>query len=143
MSTKFLCRNCSQIRNRPVKSCCNLFGDGTMHDWVPFTASDDVVGWEDANPIKFNKKAAWIMATIAFLFIFSLSYFYKVGDPASAGAMFGVLGFVAGGFYKQILAIILSISLFFGVCWLLHVFKIVDFSSKPSENPPKVKRVNK
>lgn len=143
MSTKFLCRNCSQIRNRPIKSCCNLFGDGTMHDWVPFTASDDIVGWEDANAINFNKKIAWIIATILCVIAFASSFFSKTGDPTTAAALSAVIGFIIGGFYKQILSLILGISLFFGVCWVLDVLKIVDFSSKPSENPPKVKRVNK
>lgn len=114
-----------------------------MHDWVPFTASEDVVGWEDANPVKFNKKVAWIVGIISCLTALAFSSFSKTVDPSVSAMIFSVVGFLVGGFYKQILILIFGASLFLGICWALDFFKIVDFSSKPSENPPKVKKVNK
>jgi hypothetical protein len=144
MTTKFLCRNCSQIRNRPIRSACNFFGDGTQHDWTPFSASDDLVGWEDATANTFSKSVGVLMAIAFSCLMFFVFEKTKTHDEAIGGLpFFAAAGFLIGGFYRQIIKIILGLILFFGICWTLDHFKIIDLSSKSNENPPKVKKVSK
>ena len=140
MATKFICRNCSAVTSSPRMGTCK-FLESTQHDWIPFVESDDVVR-KDYYDTGFNKKWGAIATLIIVLPLLVFFAGKKTEDSLIILIGSGLGAYFIGGFLKQILQIILAIGLFFGICYLLDYFKIVDFSTKSSQNLPKVKRVS-
>lgn len=140
MATKFICRNCSAVTGSPKMGTCKFLGD-VYHDWIPFTDSGDMIR-KDYYDVGFNKKWGAIAVVVVILPLLFLLAGKNMENSLAILIGFGFGAYFIGGFLKQILQIILAIGLFFGICYLLEYFKIVDFSTKPTQSPPKVKRVS-
>ena len=141
MRTKFICRSCAAVTAAPRKGTCTLLGS-EQHDWIPFTESDDVQR-KDYYDTGFNHKWAGILATIISIGVLIVMRGKHFDDIFVIILGLGGLGYFLGGFLKQIMQFILGCAVLIGVFWLLDYFKIVDFTPKPEQKPPKVIKVQK
>lgn len=142
---EFICASCGYVTDSPRSTieCPRI--NGGPHSWsaIPMSASDA----QPAPPINLTE----IGYSNFFAFLGSMSLCvlaivitFNTPDKMSGAIFWGIIiGWVIGGFIKPILKIAFAIGLFFGVCYVLDKFKIVDFSSKPEQKPAKVLRVNK